>query len=322
MTLAYLVRKLSGSIDLIVVESALLLMPILAVTHHPIIWDANGCQTVHYRSRRRRSLTLMNRLHMRLAGSVWHEIERWAGRRCVALVAESQAESARWQEVFPKLGPKIHVVELVPEVGEGHDPLSDGLVAKTPRPSVDLSAVPTTGYVAFVGSNSKHNVDAARWCIQTLAPRLPSTVAIVLAGLETDKLVAAAGSPHGVVGLGYVEDIDHVLSRAEICIAPIATGEGPETKVLHYVALGCRVAATPLALEGLEGAPGCCLADLDELTDVVVGMLAEGETALHREERQAAQKEWLEKYAAPHRIQEQWMAVLAGVRRSRRGTSP
>ncbi len=312
VSLAYLVRKLSRNVDLIVVESALLLIPLLAVTHCPIIWDANGCQTIHYRSRERRSPTLLGRLHMRIAGTVWHEIERWAGRRSIALVAESQAEAWRWHELFPRLGPKIHVVELVPEIGDGHDPLRDGLVAATPRPGAALLAVPPR-YVAFVGSNSKHNVDAARWCIHTLAPQLPSTVTIVLAGLGTDSLVAAAGSPRGVIGLGYVDDVDYVLRNAEVCLAPIATGEGPETKVLHYVALGCRVAATPLALEGIEGAPGCHLAELHELTELVVGMLAEGEPVRDREVRQAAQKEWLEKYAAPHRIQEQWMAVLSRV---------
>lgn len=82
---------------------------------------------------------------------------------------------------------------------------------------------------------------------------------------------------------------------------------------MFYVALGCRVAPTPLALEAIEGAPRCHLAELHELTELVVGMLAEGETARDREERQVAQKEWLDKYAEPHRIQGQWMAVRSRV---------
>lgn len=312
VSLARVVRKLSGSIDLIVVESALFLIPILAVTRCPIIWDGNGCQTAHYRSREQLAPSLLSRLHMHLAGTVWHEIERWAARRCIVLVAQSEAEAGRWQEAFPRVGPKIHIVDLIPEVGAGHDPLGDGLGADTSRSAEILPVMPDR-YVAFVGGNSKHNVDAARWCVHTLARQLPSTVSVVLAGVGTDTLVRAAGNPPGVLGLGYVDDVDRVLSNAELCIAPMATGEGPETKVLHYVALGCRIAATPLALEGLADAPGCRVAELDELPKLVGEMLVEGEPARDRDARQLAQRRWMEKYVAPRRIREQWMSVLSRV---------
>jgi len=54
-----------------------------------------------------------------------------------------------------------------------------------------------------------------------------------------------------------VDEIDSIIDSADLCLAPLATGAGVKTKVLHYLAHGKRIAGTPIAFEGLSGAPGC-----------------------------------------------------------------
>src|SRR6202043_2767089 len=122
---------------------------------------------------------------------------------------------------------------------------------------------------------------------------LPEAVTVLLCGPRTEQL-HGTGAGARVVGLGLVEDVDAVVASADLCLAPLASGAGVKTKVLHYLAHGRRVAGTPVAFEGLEGAPGTFEAPLDELPLLVARLSTDIESEEEVQARAAAQRTWIE----------------------------
>src|SRR5207302_9564778 len=113
-----------------------------------------------------------------------------------------------------------------------------------------LGRAPDGPLLVFVGRvAAKHNARAARWIIDVLAPSLPEAATVVLCGLGSERL-RSRGRGARVAALGKVDDVDSVIAAADLCLAPLASGAGVKTKVLHYLAHGRRIAGTPVALEG------------------------------------------------------------------------
>ena len=76
---------------------------------------------------------------------------------------------------------------------------------------------------------------------------------------------------------GYVKDLDSVLGRAAVCIAPLKHGSGTRLKILTYLAAGKAVVATSKACEGLDVQDGVHLLIRDEageFTSAIRGILA------------------------------------------------
>jgi hypothetical protein len=164
--------------------------------------------------------------------------------------------------------------------------------------------------LVFVGTlAAKHNQVAAHWIVDVLAPSLPEAVTVLLSGPGTQRL-HGMGAGARVVGLGLVDDVDAVVASADLCLAPLASGAGVKTKVLHYLTHSRLVAGTPLAFEGLEGAPGIHAASLDDLPDLVARLLGATETAAMAEARGAAQQTWMSEHHDHGRAVDQWREAL------------
>jgi hypothetical protein len=288
MRLALLMWVASKRADAVVFESALLLVltPTRSAT---IIWDTNGCETAHYD---RLPKSFGNKLRRQL----WRVIE-WRGcARSSAILAINHVELDRWHSYFPRYADHYTVVDHLPTLS----PLRDAL----PAPAPGLPA----RYALFVCGPAKHNLEAAHWACSTIPSALSPDSALVLAGKGTDEL-----STHypGVVGLGFVDDIDAVIVGATVCIDPLATSAGVELKVLHYLRLGQRVIGTKVAFEGLEGAPGCITAERGDFAAAVRDMLDNDEPEGARESRRKEQAAWVADQLDPSRPRAQWRALLA-----------
>lgn len=77
----------------------------------------------------------------------------------------------------------------------------------------------------------------------------PTDAVIEAVGDHPPELPAELASPH-VRFVGRIEDLAE-LAGAGVFLAPVIGGSGVKIKVLDGMALGCPVAATPKALEGL-----------------------------------------------------------------------
>lgn len=115
--------------------------------------------------------------------------------------------------------------------------------------------------LAFVGvMDYAPNVDAARWLVHQVMPRLREQVPgakLKLIGQRPSPAVQALHGRHGTVVTGRVDSVPEALKRVAVCAAPLAMSRGVQNKVLQ--AMACRravVCNTPTA-QGLEHAqPG------------------------------------------------------------------
>jgi glycosyltransferase involved in cell wall biosynthesis len=298
---ARMIRDHARDADAVIVANAMF-MPALQVsgTRVPMIWDTNECQTLHYERLDRSASNLTKQF-------IWWGLERWAAKRCQVAVSIGQAEASEWRRIHAPLRTKLMTVDhaaFVPEQPlEGDGDLAERVGGALHRP-----------ILLFVGTiAAKHNAVAARWLIDVLAPTLPDTTTIVICGPGSDRLPGGGKAGARVVLLGAVDDIDSIIATADLCLAPLATGAGVKTKVLHYLAHGKRVAGTPIAFEGLSGAPGLLEAPLEGVPDLVARIIAEPEPADAARARVAAQHAWLIEHHGRPRIVGQWRNVLARV---------
>lgn len=296
------VRSRSRAVDVVIAMSALLLPAIrVGSPRLPLIWDTLECETLHYS---RLPKTPENVLRL----VVWRAIERWASARCAVAVAVSDADADWWKRLFPEIAPKLCVIP--------HRPLYSPRAHRVARARVEelhgLRLGPAV--LTFVGNlRVKQNVAAADWLVRVLAPRLPGSTTLLLAGTGTDQIISDSQSDCQLVGLGAVEDVDSVVAAADVCLAPLAAGAGVKTKVLLYLAHGRRVVGTPVAFEGIEDAPGVVSSSLDGLADVVLAHVEPSESDSERAQREEAQRAWLEERHGRAIVAERWSTALSRV---------
>jgi hypothetical protein len=293
--------RLSASDATVVIASDPTLMPaiLLAGIRAPIIWDTNECQSLHYR---RLSPTLANRLKF----LAWLAIERAASWCCWRAVAIGDTEAATWVDTHPGLRSKVAVVD--------HAALAVVRDQQESRLFLDSTAgIDSRSQVLlFLGTlKAKQNRAAADWIVEELAPQLPAETTILLCGPGSDALETEGRGGARVVGLGAVDDVDSVVAAADLCLAPLAAGAGVKTKVLHYLAHSKRVVGTPVAFEGIEGAPGLFPVDLADFRDEVMRLSKERETTEEAGLRAVAQRKWLEDHHGRNHLADQWRNVLA-----------
>jgi glycosyltransferase involved in cell wall biosynthesis len=99
-----------------------------------------------------------------------------------------------------------------------------------------------------------HNIDAARYFALDIFPDIqklfPESI-FVIAGAEPSKYVLELASKPNIKVLGYVEDLNYVLNRYQIFIAPLRFAAGVQNKVLEAMAAGKPVVTTKIVNEGI-----------------------------------------------------------------------
>lgn len=120
-------------------------------------------------------------------------------------------------------------------------------------PPADLS-LEEEKTLAFVGGFSHQpNVDAARWLGEEIMPllrvRCPGVRLLIVGSDPPQEIATLAGKD--VFVLGRVPEIEPVLARAAVLLAPVRIGGGMRMKVLQGMALGKPVVTTTRGAEGL-----------------------------------------------------------------------
>ncbi len=103
------------------------------------------------------------------------------------------------------------------------------------------------------------NVDALRWCIETILPSVWQMVPgarFAIVGARPHRLVRRLARRDPRIALeGYVDDLQPALARSAVALAPMRAGSGQKLKVLEAMACGVPVVATSRALSGIEVDP-------------------------------------------------------------------
>lgn len=288
-----LINSIGKNSDALIVESALLLLPTkLAKLKNPIIWDTLEFETLHYRR-------LPPTPHNSIKRFIWWILEQWSIKQADVIVAIGSVESKWWATIFPKSRPKL----MIADHSVGFSPIKD--MSSTNRDDADDRPM-----ALFIGNlSAKHNKLAVDWIIKELAPRVSSKIRLVIAGAGSELL-----PPNSHVDIkGYVANIDSLVLSASLCIAPLATGAGVKTKILHYVSLQKVVIATPIALEGIDDIPGVISSPLDSFASKIIDFFDEPENLANQILRKNQQTKWYEEHCGENHTTSQWKAILLRV---------
>lgn len=134
------------------------------------------------------------------------------------------------------------------------------VVSNIHEPVAGLPGFSARSGLLFVGSYlHPPNVDAACWLADEIMPRvwqrLPGTRLSLVGAGAPSSVLALQGRP-GIDLLGHVPDLDTVLDRSRISLAPLRFGAGIKGKINQSFSRGLPVVATPCAVEGMFLAPG------------------------------------------------------------------
>jgi SAM-dependent methyltransferase len=117
-----------------------------------------------------------------------------------------------------------------------------------------------TGVLFVGGFLHAPNIDAVNWFVTDIWPKvrraLP-TATLEIVGSNVSSEIRNLDSPQrGILVRGFVQDLDPVLSRVRLTVAPLRFGAGIKGKVATSLAAGVPCVATPIASEGMEVADG------------------------------------------------------------------
>ncbi len=123
----------------------------------------------------------------------------------------------------------------------------DQRVGPPPGPDSRTGAIYLGNYMAW------HNVDAVTHLAHDVVPFIDaagSDLPLTLAGAGSHELIEELASKRLRV-VGFVPEIQPMLDRQRMFVAPLRVGSGIKGKLLMALAAGLPVVATPIALEGI-----------------------------------------------------------------------
>jgi glycosyltransferase involved in cell wall biosynthesis len=161
---------------------------------------------------------------------------------------------------------KVRNTRVVPN---GVD-ISGTFGSRATRPTVVF-----TGVLSF-----QPNYDAVVYFVRDIWPsvraRVPDAV-LQIVGRTPGSEIQALSSQSGVEVHADVKSVQSFLSRAWVAVAPMRTGAGLKNKILEAWSVGTPVVMTPIATNGLLGAPTELMlkAEGSRFADLVVQVLTD-----------------------------------------------
>lgn len=155
------------------------------------------------------------------------------------------------------------------------------------------------------------NRDAVAYLARELAPMLPASTTILVAGLTPPReLEGPQGTGATVRFTGPVDDLPAHILAADLCVCPLTAGGGTRMKLLEYFAAGKAVVSTPLGAEGLAVEDGreLRIVDLPGFADAVGELLWDAEA---RRRLGRAARRWATAYDW-RAVGQAWQAVHRG----------
>jgi putative sugar O-methyltransferase len=140
-------------------------------------------------------------------------------------------------------GAHVHVIPLV----------------RDPPPLRSVESFASRSGVVFVGTyEHSPNVDAVKYFVREIWPliraRLPTTAFYIVGSGVTPDIQALAGN--GVEVIGFVPDLDAILGRSRVAVAPLRYGAGMKGKILSALLVGLPTVTTTIGTEGFGLTPG------------------------------------------------------------------
>ncbi|MDW8480154.1 MAG: glycosyltransferase [Xanthomonadales bacterium] len=116
-----------------------------------------------------------------------------------------------------------------------------------------------SGLLFVGGYQHPPNVDAARWLVESILPRLRAEIPeleLHLVGSRAPPEVVRLGERPGVRFHGQLPELEPLLDGCRVALAPLRYGAGVKGKINQAMASGLPVVATTIAAEGMALADG------------------------------------------------------------------
>jgi GT2 family glycosyltransferase/SAM-dependent methyltransferase len=189
-------------------------------------------------------------------------------------------------------------------------------------PPVRTTPPAATGGVVFVaGFAHPPNVDAARWFVGEVFPRIRAVhpgVPLTLIGSHPAKSVRSLAG-EGVTVTGFVTDeqLEQYYATARVAVCPLRFGAGVKLKVVEAMHHGVPLVTTPIGAQGLNGVDAVCdvAADAASFAAAVVRLLGDDALWLARAEAQSA---YVATRFSPEAMRDALVAAFDGIRRRRK----
>jgi len=161
--------------------------------------------------------------------------------------------------IYPRFDTAVFVSEWDARIAKRNAPelrvsvLSLGADLDMFNPSEKANDVST---ILFFGNLSSHtNEEAVIYFIKEVFPlvraSVPEAQLELIGASPSPKTQMIAVKTPNISVLGFVEDLPTRISEATVIVAPMLSGTGTKTKVLHAMAAGKPVVATSIAVNGI-----------------------------------------------------------------------
>ena len=172
----------------------------------------------------------------------WDRYQRRVWRRFDLVQALTERDARTMRQLVPELASRVRVNPFAVEIPAPFDPALEE----------DDTIVFTGGFL------HAPNVDAARWLVGEIMPRLRAMhPGVRLRIVGADPRGALRGLASADVEItGWVPSLAAELARAAVVVAPLRVGGGQRMKVFEALAAGKAVVTTARGAEGLLVADG------------------------------------------------------------------
>ncbi|HYM82298.1 MAG TPA: glycosyltransferase [Candidatus Limnocylindria bacterium] len=173
------------------------------------------------------------------------DLERRAAAAADLVVAASDEDGARFQELFGLDGRRVAVIPNGFDETEVRPPSpAERAAARTALGQTERDTV-----ALFVGSNVPHNRAALRMLVERVMPSLAGAgVRLLVVGGVSRAL--AGRRETWLEARPEVADLLPMLHAADIGLNPVVSGGGSNVKLPTYLAAGLAVVSTPFGLRG------------------------------------------------------------------------
>jgi len=135
----------------------------------------------------------------------------------------------------------------------------------------DEASVDGRGDLLFVaGFGHPPNVDAARWLVDSIMPRVwerrPEARLSLVGSNPTAEVLALAGDRVEVTGFVDDAELQRRYAKARVAVVPLRYGAGVKSKVVEALQQGLPLVTTSVGTQGLPGVEATCAVADDEAT--------------------------------------------------------
>ncbi len=189
--------------------------------------------------------------------------------------SDTQATLAREAAAIREADVTIVVSETERAVVEALGAKSALVIPTIQTPIADPPGYAERAGLLFVGSfDHEPNIDAALFFVREILPlvRAHAPIGLTIVGSNPPPQIRALQTD-GVDVRGYVPDLDPLLRRARLALAPLRFGAGLKAKITQSFGYGLPVIGTTVAAEGFDGSARDAIEIADDPDDFAQAVL-------------------------------------------------